>query len=124
MVPPSDIAHPAAGVAGSLPPAGRPKGSGHDGRHGPDDDAPQIVPRRHTGRWLTAGAALLIFAMAVNSVVRNRAFQWDVVGRYFTTAAVLDGLLLTLWLTGVVMVVATLWYIAVTTVLSAGQLRC
>ena len=29
------------------------------------------------------------FAMVVNSVVRNDAFQWDVVGRYFTTTAVL-----------------------------------
>ncbi|GAA2658990.1 hypothetical protein [Streptomyces vastus] len=57
------------------------------------DDLPRIVPRRHIGRWLTAVAALLVFAMAVNSVVRNDAFQWAVVGRYFTTAAVVDGLL-------------------------------
>ncbi|WP_328869152.1 amino acid ABC transporter permease [Streptomyces sp. NBC_00287] len=71
---------------------------------GAADDDPRIVPRRHLGRWVTAAAALLVFAMVVNSVVRNRAFQWDVVARYFTTAAVLDGLLLTLWLTGVVMV--------------------
>ncbi|GHH29152.1 hypothetical protein GCM10018780_86860 [Streptomyces lanatus] len=57
------------------------------------------MPRRHPGRWLTAALALLLFAMLLNSVVRNDAFQWDVVGRYFTTAAVLDGLLLSLWLT-------------------------
>jgi polar amino acid transport system permease protein len=72
------------------------------------DDLPRIVARRHIGRWLTAAAALSVFAMAVNSVVRNEAFQWAVVGRYFTTAAVLDGLLLTLWLTGVVMVLGFL----------------
>jgi polar amino acid transport system permease protein len=72
------------------------------------DDLPRIVPRRHIGRLLTAAVALLLFAMAVNSVVRNRAFQWEVVGRYFTSAAVLDGLLLTLWLTGVVMVLGFL----------------
>ncbi|MEU4270712.1 amino acid ABC transporter permease [Streptomyces sp. NPDC026092] len=70
----------------------------------PHLDLPRIVPRRRVGRWLTAVAALLVFAMVVNSVIRNRAFQWDVVGQYFTTAAVLDGLLLTLWLTAVVMV--------------------
>ncbi|GGP99159.1 putative amino acid ABC transporter, permease protein [Streptomyces roseolilacinus] len=66
------------------------------------------MPRRHVGRRLTAVVALLVFAMVVNSVVRNRAFQWDVVGRYFTTTAVLEGLLLTLWLTGVVMVLGFL----------------
>ncbi|MFF8035201.1 amino acid ABC transporter permease [Streptomyces sp. NPDC016626] len=59
--------------------------------------------RRHPGR-----RGRVLFAMVVNSVIRNRAFQWDVVGRYFTTAAVLDGLLLTLWLTGVVMVLGFL----------------
>ncbi|MFF5504692.1 amino acid ABC transporter permease [Streptomyces roseolus] len=75
---------------------------------GPEADLPRIVPRRHTGRALTAAAALLLLAMAVHSVVRNRAFQWEVVGRHFTTAAVLDGLLLTLWLTAVVMVLGFL----------------
>ncbi|MEU9996627.1 amino acid ABC transporter permease [Streptomyces sp. NPDC050848] len=73
-----------------------------------DRDLPRIVPRRRVGRWLTAAVALLVFAMVVNSVVRNRAFQWDVVGQYFATAAVLDGLLLTLWLTAVVMVLGFL----------------
>ncbi|WP_377273831.1 amino acid ABC transporter permease [Peterkaempfera sp. SMS 1(5)a] len=67
------------------------------------DAEPQLVPRRHPGRLVAAAAALLVFAMVVNSVLRNQAFQWDVVGRYFTTIAVLDGLLLTLWLTALTM---------------------
>ncbi|WP_434091820.1 amino acid ABC transporter permease [Streptomyces althioticus] len=66
------------------------------------------MPRRNVGRWITAGLALLLFAMVLNSVVRNDAFQWSVVGRYFTTSAVLDGLLLSLWLTAVVMVLGFL----------------
>ncbi|MER7710012.1 amino acid ABC transporter permease [Streptomyces werraensis] len=74
----------------------------------PDTDAPRIVPRRNVGRWIGAGLALLLFAMLLNSVVRNDAFQWSVVGRYFTTSAVLDGLLLSLWLTAVVMVLGFL----------------
>jgi polar amino acid transport system permease protein len=69
----------------------------------PGSELPRIVPRRHAGRWAAAVVALLVLAMVLNSVVRNDAFQWDVVGRYFTTAAVLDGLLLTLWLTAAVM---------------------
>ncbi|MFE5398718.1 amino acid ABC transporter permease [Streptomyces sp. NPDC056568] len=104
MVLPSDVTDPSP-VPAPVPPARNPEASGS---RGPDDDLPRIVPRRHVGRRLTAAAALLLFAMVVNSVVRNRAFQWEVVGRYFTTAAVLDGLLLTLWLTGVVMVLGFL----------------
>ncbi|MFF5016619.1 amino acid ABC transporter permease [Streptomyces sp. NPDC001165] len=104
MVSPSEITV-SSRVSAALPHPSHLKGSSSQG---PGDELPHIVPRRHVGRWLTATAALLVFAMVVNSVVRNRAFQWDVVGRYFTTAAVLDGLLLTLWLTGVVMVLGFL----------------
>lgn len=74
----------------------------------PAGDPPRIVPRRRIGRLLSAAAGLLLLAMTVNSVVRNDAFQWEVVGRYFTTPAVLEGLLLTLWLTAAVMVLGFL----------------
>ncbi|MGA5523793.1 amino acid ABC transporter permease [Streptomyces pseudogriseolus] len=87
----------------AIPPRKQP-----DDTTAPDTDVPRIVPRRNTGRWITAALALLLFAMVLNSVVRNDAFQWGVVGRYFTTAAVLDGLLLSLWLTTVVMVLGFL----------------
>ncbi|MEU1123463.1 amino acid ABC transporter permease [Streptomyces sp. NPDC005899] len=73
-----------------------------------DSDLPRIVPRRHPGRWAAAAAALVVFAMVLNSAVRNQAFQWGVVRQYFTTTAVLDGLLLTLWLTAAVMVLGFL----------------
>ncbi|MFB7275195.1 amino acid ABC transporter permease [Streptomyces sp. NPDC056244] len=72
------------------------------------DEITRIVPRRHIGRWLSGAVALLVLAMVVNSVVRNERFQWSVVGQYFTTPAVLDGLLLTLWLTAGVMVLGFL----------------
>ncbi|MCX4782013.1 amino acid ABC transporter permease [Streptomyces sp. NBC_01264] len=75
----------------------------------PGAEPPPIVPRRRLGRQVSAAAALLVFAMVLVSVVRNEAFQWGLVGRYFTTTAVLDGLLLTLWLTGVVMVLGFLF---------------
>lgn len=110
MVSPSDTTDSSV-VSAPVPPvapAGRPKASGRAPGKEPDDLLPQIVPRRHIGRRLAAAASLLVFAMVVNSVVHNRAFQWDLVGRHFTTPAVLDGLLLTLWLTGVVMVLGFL----------------
>ncbi|MCX4701968.1 amino acid ABC transporter permease [Streptomyces sp. NBC_01373] len=67
-------------------------------------DSLRIVPQRRFGQWTAAVAVLALLALAVNSVLRNRAFQWDVVADYFTTDAVLRGLWLTLWLTAVVMV--------------------
>jgi polar amino acid transport system permease protein len=70
----------------------------------PDEAASlRIVPRRRPGLWTTAVAVLVLLGLALNSVVRNDAFQWDVVGEYFTSASVLRGLWLTLWLTAVVM---------------------
>ncbi|QHC21917.1 amino acid ABC transporter permease [Streptomyces sp. GS7] len=70
----------------------------------PDGAVPRIVPRRRTGQWAAAVLVLALAALAVTSVVRNPAFQWDVVADYFLTGAVLRGLWLTLWLTAVVMV--------------------
>jgi polar amino acid transport system permease protein len=100
MVSPSDLTDSAV----PAPAVAHPKRSGP----GPGDDLPRIVPRRNLGRLLAAAVALSLFALLVGSVVRNPAFQWNVVGGYFTSAAVLDGLLLTLWLTGVVMVLGFL----------------
>ncbi|OON82361.1 amino acid ABC transporter permease [Streptomyces tsukubensis] len=71
---------------------------------GEADAQPRIVPVRRTGQWTAAVLVVLLLAMAVNSVARNKAFQWDVVADYFATTAVLRGLGLTLWLTAVVMV--------------------
>ncbi|MYR42342.1 amino acid ABC transporter permease [Streptomyces sp. SID5910] len=67
-------------------------------------DVPRIVPQRRLGQWTAAVAVLVLLGLAVNSVLRNDAFQWDVVADYFTSDAVLRGLWLTLWLTAVVMV--------------------
>ncbi|MFD3503345.1 amino acid ABC transporter permease [Streptomyces sp. NPDC058678] len=67
-------------------------------------DSLRIVPQRRLGQWTAAVAVLVLLALAVNSVLRNEAFQWDVVADYFTSDAVLRGLWLTLWLTALVMV--------------------
>ncbi|MEU9060735.1 amino acid ABC transporter permease [Streptomyces sp. NPDC048430] len=68
------------------------------------EDTPRIVPVRRTGQWAAAVAVMLLLGGVLVSVVRNDAFQWDVVGAYLTTGSVLRGLGLTLWLTGLVMV--------------------
>ncbi|MFI8998110.1 amino acid ABC transporter permease [Streptomyces sp. NPDC053542] len=88
---------PASGTLDTPAPAPPPVRSGADG-------APRIVPRRRTGQWAAAALVLALLALAATSVVRNDAFQWDVVAGYFLTTAVLRGLGLTLWLTALVMV--------------------
>ncbi|MEU7577406.1 amino acid ABC transporter permease [Streptomyces sp. NPDC041068] len=67
------------------------------------DATPHIVPRPRAGQWTAAVVVLVLLALVANSVVRNEAFQWDVVADYFTSASVLRGLGLTLWLTALVM---------------------
>ncbi|GHI08816.1 amino acid ABC transporter permease [Streptomyces cellostaticus] len=67
-------------------------------------DALTIVPQRRPGQWTAAVVVLVLLGLAVNSVLRNQAFQWNVVADYFTSDSVLRGLWLTLWLTAVVMV--------------------
>ncbi|MGW1468772.1 amino acid ABC transporter permease [Streptomyces sp. NPDC002308] len=68
------------------------------------DVVPRIVPVRRTGQWVAAAVVLVLLGLVLVSVVRNKAFQWDVVAQYFATDSVLRGLGLTLWLTAVVMV--------------------
>ncbi|TQF06942.1 amino acid ABC transporter permease [Kitasatospora acidiphila] len=65
------------------------------------DPAAAIVVRRRPGRLLAGALVALLVLAVLDSLVRNAAFQWAVVGHYFTSAAILDGLLLTLWLTAV-----------------------
>ncbi|MEV8020985.1 amino acid ABC transporter permease [Streptomyces sp. NPDC086554] len=84
----------------------------------PPPDLPRIVPQRRAGQWAAAAVVLVLLGLAVNSVVRNDAFQWDVVGDHFTSASVLRGLWLTLWLTAVVMVLG----FALGALLAAGRL--
>ncbi|MEW2387815.1 amino acid ABC transporter permease [Streptomyces venezuelae] len=81
-------------------------------------DEPRIVPRPRAGQWTAAVAVLVLLALAATSVVRNDAFQWDVVGDYFTSASVLRGLGLTLWLTALVMALG----FALGTLLALGRL--
>ncbi|MEU0440637.1 amino acid ABC transporter permease [Streptomyces sp. NPDC006186] len=94
-----------------------PRASAAPGTSGPAD-VPRIVPQRRWGPWTAAAVVLVLLALAATSVLRNDAFQWDVVAEYFTTASVLRGLWLTLWLTAVVTVLG----FALGTLLAAARL--
>ncbi|HEY4455473.1 MAG TPA: amino acid ABC transporter permease [Pseudonocardiaceae bacterium] len=63
------------------------------------------VPVRHPGRWVAAAILLLLAAMFVHGLVTNPAWRWDTVGQYLFSTQVLQGLVLTLALTGLAMVI-------------------
>ena len=74
----------------------------------------RAVPVRHPGRWVAAAVLLLLIAMAVHATVfarvqrgkaRQDRFGWQVVGDYFLSKQVLDGLAVTLELTAIAMAI-------------------
>jgi polar amino acid transport system permease protein len=74
----------------------------------------RAVPVRHPGRWVAAAVLLLLAAMAVHAAVfariqRGNALQtrfgWHVVGEYFLSRQVLDGVVVTLELTVIAMAI-------------------
>ena len=60
---------------------------------------------RRPGRWAVSAVALLLAALLLQSVLTNPRFQWGVVGTYFTSPQILNGLLMTILLTVVSMVI-------------------
>lgn len=68
--------------------------------------AARLVSRRKPGQWLSAAIVLILVAVIVRSLITNPRFQWGVVGHFFLRPSILDGLVLTLWLTGAVFVVS------------------
>ncbi len=63
------------------------------------------VPLRHRGRWLAAAIVLLLAAALGASIATNQRFEWGIVGDYFLSGRVLDGLVVTLELTVVSMAI-------------------
>jgi polar amino acid transport system permease protein len=65
----------------------------------------KAVPVRHPGRWIAAVVVLVLFAMLVDTLVSNPRFEWNIVGNYFLSRRVLDGLWITILLTVVCMAI-------------------
>jgi polar amino acid transport system permease protein len=68
-------------------------------------EAIKAIPVRHPGRWVASVLVLAFAAAVINSLITNPRFQWNVVGQYFTSQQVLNGLYATLELTVVAMAV-------------------
>jgi polar amino acid transport system permease protein len=65
----------------------------------------KAVPVRHPGRWLSAAVVLVLVAMFVHTLLANPRFGWGVIGSYFFSSRVLDGLVITIVLTVVAMAI-------------------
>jgi polar amino acid transport system permease protein len=65
--------------------------------------AARLVKTRRPGQWVGALVLLVLLAMLVHTVVTNPRFQWNVVADYFVNRSIMDGLVLTLWMTAAVM---------------------
>lgn len=64
----------------------------------------RVARPRRAGQWIAGAVAAVLGAMLVHTILTNQRFQWDVVGQFFTSDAILHGLVLTLWLTAAVMI--------------------
>jgi polar amino acid transport system permease protein len=71
-----------------------------------DDEllAARVARPRRGGQWAAGVVAAVLLAMLVHTVLTNPRFQWNVVGQFFTSASIMRGLELTLWLTAAVMI--------------------
>src|SRR3954465_6795089 len=65
----------------------------------------KAVPVRHPGRWVAAAIVALLGIALVRSMATNPRFEWDIVGQYFTSSSILDGLRVTIELTVIAMVI-------------------
>lgn len=74
--------------------------------------AEEVVKLRHPGRWASYAVIAVLAAMFVNTLLTNPNFGWNVVGEYFTSARILDGLLKTLQLTAIAMVLGVVLGVA------------
>jgi polar amino acid transport system permease protein len=68
-------------------------------------DEIKAVPVRHPGRWIAAAIVVFLAVAIANSMASNPRFQWGVVGHYFTSARILNGLVVTLELTAASMAI-------------------
>ena len=58
---------------------------------GPAPEQLRAIPIRHWGRWVAAGAILLVVAWLVSALVGSHAIEWSVVRRYLFNKTILQG---------------------------------
>lgn len=71
-----------------------------------EQEHPDVIGRRHVGRWVMAAVVIILVATLVRMLVTNHNFQWGLVRQYLTASSILAGLARTLILTAAAMTIA------------------
>jgi len=67
------------------------------------EQAEKVIKLRHPGRWASYVIIAVLMVVFVDSLITNPHYRWDVVGDYFLSSRILEGLLKTLQLTVICM---------------------
>jgi polar amino acid transport system permease protein len=73
---------------------------------GPDLAAQRVLPLRHPLRWVSIAVVLVVLAQVAHGLITNPYYQWDRFAYWFVRPVVLDGLLITLYVTAISAVLA------------------
>jgi polar amino acid transport system permease protein len=65
----------------------------------------KAIPVRHPGRWVATAIVLFLAVALANSMASNKRFEWGIVGHWFLSRRILDGLVVTLELTATSMAI-------------------
>jgi polar amino acid transport system permease protein len=65
----------------------------------------KAIPVRHPGRWVATAILLFLTVALVNSMATNQRFGWGIVGHWFFSRRILDGVVVTLELTATSMAI-------------------
>jgi polar amino acid transport system permease protein len=68
----------------------------------------EVVPLRRPSRYVLGALLVFLIVAGIDVLLTNPRFQWDVVGEYLFSQPIMDGLYVTLWLTGATMIVASI----------------
>jgi len=66
----------------------------------------RVIPLRHPGRWVATVVVLVVLAQVVHGLMTNPFYQWDRFAYWFFEPVVVDGLLITLYVTAASAVLA------------------
>jgi polar amino acid transport system permease protein len=65
----------------------------------------KAIPVRHPGRWVATAILLFLTVALANSLATNKRFGWGIVGHWFFSRRILDGVVVTLELTATSMAI-------------------
>ena len=65
----------------------------------------KAIPVRHPGRWVATAILLFLTVALANSIATNERFGWGIVGHWFLSRRILDGVVVTLELTATSMAI-------------------